>query len=122
HGRGRGFRGAGLEVHAELGQDVLRIGEDVHQVRDRRPLVAADITYARLQQGLGDRQDALAAKLRAGAEPQRLDLFGERPLGHGSLSDPRAHTGTSASTRSGLPEPFTILSGGAMTTAPVGGS
>ena len=34
----------------------------------------------------------------------------------------RTYAGTSASTRNGLPEPLTIFNGGAITTAPVGGS
>src|SRR6185437_12723758 len=84
--------------------------------------VATDITHARLQQRLGHGQDALAAELRTGAEAQRLDFVGERPLGHGSYSMSALTPGTSANTRKGLPEPLTILSGGAITTAPVGGS
>jgi hypothetical protein len=39
-----------------------------------------------------------------------------------SLSPTLSYPGTSASTRSGLPEPFTIFSGGAITTAPVAGN
>ncbi len=109
-------------MHAELRQDVLGIGEHIHQMRDGRPLVAADIGHPGLQQRLGDGENALAAEFRARAEPQRLDLFGEGPLGHGSLYQHVGHAGTSASTRSGLPEPLTIFSGGAITTAPVGGS
>ena len=39
----------------------------VEQVRDRRALVAADVGHARLQQRLGDREDALAVEGLAGA-------------------------------------------------------
>jgi hypothetical protein len=37
-------------------------------------------------------------------------------------SDTRNYAGTSASTRTGLPEPFSIFKGGAMSSAPVGGN
>ena len=71
-----------LEVHAQLGQDVLRVGQHVHQVRDRRALVAADIAHARLQQRLGDGEDALAAEFLARAEAQVLHLAREGPFRH----------------------------------------
>ncbi len=78
HGGGGGFVGAGLDVHAEIGQQIFGIHHDVEQVRDRRALIAADIADARLQQRLGDGEDALAAKRLAGAEPQRIHFFLER--------------------------------------------
>ena len=65
-------------MHAEIGQQILGIHHDVEQMRDRRALVAADIADARLQQRLGDGEDALAAKGLAGAEPQRIHFFLER--------------------------------------------
>ena len=69
-------------MHAELGQQVLGIDHDVEQMRDRRALVAAHIAHARLQQRLGDGEDAFAAKSLAGAEPQRIHFFLERAF-HG---------------------------------------
>ena len=51
-----------------------------------RALIAAHVADARLQQRLGDGQDALAAKLLAGAEPQMLDFLCKRPLRHRSLA------------------------------------
>jgi hypothetical protein len=41
-------------MDAEFEHQLVRIGEHVHQVADRRPLIAADIGDARLQQRLGD--------------------------------------------------------------------
>ncbi len=81
-GRGGGLAGAGLEAHAHLGQDVLRVGQHVHQVRDRRALVAGDVSHARLQQRLGDGQDAFAGEFLARAEPQLLDFLGKGSFGH----------------------------------------
>jgi hypothetical protein len=75
-------------MHAELAKDVLRVGEHVHQMRDRRTLVARDIGDAAFQKRLGDRQNPFAAEFLAGADPQLLNLFGERPLSHLSLSRP----------------------------------
>src|SRR5579859_2835781 len=47
----------------------------------------------------------------------------DRPQAHKRDFNRRpGYAGTSASTRSGLPEPFSIFSGEAMTTAPVAGS
>ena len=80
-GGGGGFRGAGLEVHAEFLQDLVGVGQHVHQVRDGRTLVAGHIAHAGLQQGLGDREDALAAELFARADAQLLDFF-EGPFSH----------------------------------------
>ena len=47
-------------MNAELAEDVLRVGEDVHEVGDGSALVAADIADAGLQQRLGDGQNPLA--------------------------------------------------------------
>src|SRR5262249_50634589 len=82
HGGGGGLVGAGLDVHAELGEQVLGVDHHVEQVRDRRALVAADIAHARLQQRLGDREDAFAAEGRAVAELERFDFLLERSF-HG---------------------------------------
>lgn len=80
--RGR-FAGAVLEADAVLAQDVLRVGQHVHQVRDRRALVAGHVGDARFQQRLGHGQDALAAENLARAQAQLLHFFDKRPLGHG---------------------------------------
>jgi hypothetical protein len=77
HGRGGGLVGAGLDVHAKLGEQVLGFDHDVQEMRDRRALVAADIAHAGLQQRLSDGEDAFAAKAFTGAKPQRFDFFGE---------------------------------------------
>ena len=79
---GRGFAGTRLEVDAELTEDILRVGEHVHEMGNRGALVAADIADAGLEEGLGDRKDAFAAELLARADPQLLDLFGEGAFGH----------------------------------------
>ena len=60
---------------AEFLQDLVGVGQHVHQVRDGRTLVAGHIAHAGLQQGLGDREDALAAELFARADAQLLDFF-----------------------------------------------
>ena len=59
-------------------EQILGIHHDVEQMRHRRALVAADIAHARLQQRLGDREDALAAKRLAVAQPQRIHFLLER--------------------------------------------
>src|SRR5262249_56711096 len=62
-------------MHAEIADDVLGIDQNVEQVRPRRALIVADIAHAGLQQGLGHREDALAAEGFALAERERLHLF-----------------------------------------------
>jgi hypothetical protein len=57
-------------MHAEFVQQVARIGQHIDQVRDRRALVAGHVGHASLQQGLGDREDALAEEGLALAEAQ----------------------------------------------------
>ena len=64
-------------MDAELFHDVVRVGEHVHQMRDRRALIAGDIADAALEQRLGDGEDAFAAELLARADPQLLDFLGE---------------------------------------------
>ena len=54
------------------------VDQHVEQMRDRRALVAADIGHARLQQRLGDREDAFAAEGLAVAELERLHFLLER--------------------------------------------
>ena len=62
HRRRRRLVGVGLEMHAEFVQNVLGIGQHVHQMADRRALIAADIADAVFQQRLGDGEDALAGE------------------------------------------------------------
>jgi hypothetical protein len=83
-GGGGGFRGAVLKVHAQLGQDVVGVGQHVHQVRDGCALVAGHVRDAGLQQRLGDGQDALAAKLVALAQAQLFNFLREGTLSHGA--------------------------------------
>ena len=78
----RRLRGARLEVHPELGKNLLRVREHVHQVRDRGSLVAADVRHPGLQQRLGHGQNPLTAEFLALGEAQRLHFLGERALGH----------------------------------------
>jgi hypothetical protein len=80
--RRRGFRGAVLEVHAQLGEDVPRVGEHVHQVRDWRALVAGDIGDAGLQQRLGHREDAFAMEFLAVAQAQLPDFLSKGSFSH----------------------------------------
>ncbi len=70
-------------MHAEVIQYLARIGENVHQVRDGRALIAADIGHACLQQGLRDGEYGLAFEYLAGSEPERLNFACERPFCHG---------------------------------------
>ncbi len=65
-------------MHAEFGHHVLGIHQHVEKVRYRRALVAADVAHARLQERLGDGEDAFAAKNRAVAEPQGFHFGFER--------------------------------------------
>jgi hypothetical protein len=65
-------------MNAEIGKQVLGVDHDIEQVRHRRALVAADIAHARLQQRLGDREDAFAAKGLAVAQAQRIHFLLER--------------------------------------------
>ena len=74
-------------MHAEIGEQILGLDHDVEQMRDRRALIAADIAHARLQQRLGDRQDAFAPEGLALAELERCDLFLERAF-RGQFSVP----------------------------------
>ena len=101
-------------MHAEFVENVLGVRQHVHQVRDRRALVAGDVGHAGLQQRLGHGQDSLAAEFLARTETELLDLLAERPLGH--------QRATSASTRSGLPVPPAIFNGAVIRIAPLGGS
>ena len=82
HGGGGGLRRAGLKVDAQAFEQIVRVGEDVHQVADGRTLIAADIGHAGLQQGLCDGQDAFAPEGFPFRGGQLQDLGLERTLGH----------------------------------------
>ena len=72
-------------MDAELVEHVLGVGQHVHQVRNRRALVAADIGDAGLQQRLGDGENSLAAEFLAVAEFEILHFARKRPFRHESL-------------------------------------
>ncbi len=118
-GGGGRLAGARFEMHSEVGENVVGIGQNVHQMRDGRTLVTGDVGDAGLEERLGDCEDALAAEDVALAEMKFPNLFLEGAFRHRPLP---GHVATSASTRSGLPEPRSILRGGAMRSAPVAGS
>eukprot|EP01034_Spumella_vulgaris_P023492 gene23492-29712_t len=75
HGRSRRFVGTRLHMHTQLVHIGFGLHHDVEQVRDRCALVAAHIAHARLQQPLGDGQNAFAMKDLARAHAQGLDFF-----------------------------------------------
>ena len=98
-GRRRRLAGAVLEADALLDQDVLRVGQHVHQVRDRRPLVARDIGDLRLEQRFRHRQDALSAEDLPGAEPEFPDFLDKGSFSHACSSTRRCAGPPSGSTR-----------------------
>src|SRR6266581_2167797 len=67
----------GLDMDAELVHDVAGVVQHVHDVRYRRPLVAADVGDARLQEGLGHGEDAFPVESLPRAQLEQLDLFRE---------------------------------------------
>jgi len=71
-------------MNAEVFHHLPCVGEDVHEVRDRRALIAGDIRDAGLQQRLGDGENALSAKDLAGAEAQVLNFALKGPFRHRS--------------------------------------
>jgi len=78
----RGFAGAVLEADSVLRENVLGVGQHVHEMRDRRALVARHVGHARLQQRLRHSEDAFAAEKLAGAQPQLFHFLGKRTLSH----------------------------------------
>ncbi|MPN35731.1 hypothetical protein SDC9_183230 [bioreactor metagenome] len=76
-----------------LDQDVLGIGQHVHQMRDRCALVARDVVHAGLQQRLGHCQDAFTVEYLAGTQTELLDLFDKRAFCHRKILH-RARVGT----------------------------
>ena len=69
-------------MHAEVAHHVLGVGEHVHEMRDRRALIAGDVRDAGLKQGFGDRENAFAAKDLAGLKSQVLNFALEGPFRH----------------------------------------
>src|ERR1700722_18865925 len=90
HGRSERRRGGGLgrrifEMHAEVVQHILGVGQYVHQMGNRRALITADIGNAGLQQRLGDRENALAAEFLAFTKFKILHFACKRSFCHESL-------------------------------------
>ena len=78
-------------MNAQFVEHVLGVGEHVHQMRDRRALVTADIGHARLQERLGNGENAFAAKFLAFAEFEILHFAGKRSFRHERLrAEPRS--------------------------------
>ncbi len=80
HRGGARLVGGRREMDAELVQERLRVAQHVHQVRDRRALIARDIADAGLQQALGDGEDAFALEHVTGALAQKRHFLGEGPF------------------------------------------
>ncbi|SPF36238.1 hypothetical protein SBA4_1840017 [Candidatus Sulfopaludibacter sp. SbA4] len=81
-GGGGGLRGAVFEVDAEILEDVVGVGEHVHEVGDGSALVAGDVRDSGLEEGLGDGEDALAMEFVALAQPELLDFLFEGAFRH----------------------------------------
>ena len=62
-------------MHTQLVHVGFGLHHDIQQVRHRGTLVTAHIAHARLQQALGDGQNAFAMKDLARAHAQGLDFF-----------------------------------------------
>ena len=77
-------------MNAELAEQVLRVGQDVHQMGNRGALIAANIGDAGLQQGFGQREDAFAPELLAFAEFEVPNFSGKRTFGHSQVPGPEA--------------------------------
>ena len=60
--RGSRFRSAVLEMHAQFFENIVRVGQHVHQVRNRRALITRHVGDAGLQQRLGHGENSLAAE------------------------------------------------------------
>ena len=56
-------------MDAELGDDAFGIDQHVEQMRHRRTLITSNIGHTRLQQRLGNRENAFAVKDLTVAEP-----------------------------------------------------
>ena len=84
HGGGGGFGRRGFKVHTKFRHIIGSIGEHIHQMRNRRALIAADIGDTRLQQRLGDGKNAFTPKFIASAKAQIFHFPCKRPFCHGA--------------------------------------
>ena len=76
-------------MNAEFAKDTLRVGQHIHQMRNRRALVARDVADAGLQQRLGDGENPLAPEHLAGAKPEVFHFTRKRAFRHaGPPCDP----------------------------------
>jgi hypothetical protein len=62
-------------MDSQLCEHLICIGQHVDEMRDRRTLIARDVRDARLEQGLGDGEDAFAVEFFAFAKPQLADFL-----------------------------------------------
>ena len=85
-GRRRCLVGAAFEMYAEVLENVAGVGQHVHEMRDRRALIPADIGDAGLQQRLGDGEYSLSVEGFPVTQLQAFDFLGERPF-HAPLPD-----------------------------------
>ena len=82
HGGGGGFACVCLEPDTQFAQHILRVCQHIHQVADRRALIAANIAHTVFQQRLSQGQNAFARKHITVAFAQVLYLFFEGTFGH----------------------------------------
>ncbi len=75
HCRSGGFSRIRFIPDAQFPQDFLRVGQNVHQVRNRRALITTNIADTGFQQRLGDCQNAFPPKFLASTDLQLLDFF-----------------------------------------------
>jgi len=60
HRRSSSLRGVGLETNAKLGHQLFCVGQNIHQMRNGRALIPADIPNTTLKQCFGYGQNAFA--------------------------------------------------------------
>src|SRR5690606_13465332 len=104
HRGGTRLAGGGFHMHAETGHQLPGLHHHVEQVTDGGTLISADVRHTGLQQGLGNREDGLAAEHLAFAERQLTDFSSEGHF-HGttlrrrrSLATPSAYVRASVLT------------------------
>ena len=77
HGSGGGLVGARLYMHAEFLHGGFGLHHHIQQVRHGCTLVTTHVGHTRLQQRLGDGQNALAMEGIPSTQAQRFNFFGE---------------------------------------------